>query len=228
MGIAFILVEPAVSENVGAAARAIKTMGFNDLILVNPCNYLEGPARWLAHGSIDILENAKVFSSLRAAVSAFDFVIGTTAKKRSVKYDYYPLTDLPALLNSKGGLIERPALVFGREESGLRNDELKLCDLVTTVPLKTMYPSLNLAQAVMLYAWELSTPVKNEITNERFTKSESLRVLLEKVRIVLTKTGFDENSLIFSRFMERINIMGKDDIQLLHSFCNKFLNLIHF
>ncbi|MDD4144873.1 MAG: tRNA/rRNA methyltransferase [Prolixibacteraceae bacterium] len=223
MIISFVLVEPAVPENVGAAARAMKTMGFYELLLVNPCNYLDGPARWLAHGSADILENAKVFSSLKDAVSGFDFIIGTTAKKRSVKNDYYSLSDLNSLLNSKGKSIDKAALVFGREESGLKNEELKLCDLVSTVPLKTVNPSLNLAQAVMLYAWELSAAGDIECLNEESANIGSLRVLLGKVKIVLQRTGFDEDSLIFSRFIERINIMCENDLQLLHSFCNKFL-----
>jgi tRNA/rRNA methyltransferase len=81
MQIFFILVEPAVQENVGAAARAIKTMGFSRLILVNPCDYLSGPARWLAHGSGEILDNAQVFPSLKEAIVNFDFVVGTSAKK---------------------------------------------------------------------------------------------------------------------------------------------------
>ena len=140
-----------------------------------------------------------------------------------MKYDYYQFSDLPALIDAKGDFIDRPALVFGREESGLRNDELKLCNLITTVPLKKNYPSLNLAQSVMLYAWELSKMRKKKYTPARDTNSESLRVLLEKVRTVLTLTGFDDNSMIYSRFMERVNALGKNDLQLLHSFCNKFI-----
>lgn len=223
MNISFILVEPSVPENVGAAARAIKTMGFSQLVLVNPCDYLSGPARWLAHGSNEILENALVFSSLNDALNNFDFVIGTSAKKRSVKYDYFPLPKLPELLMSKGKTVQNVAVVFGREESGLRNDELKLCDLVTTVPMKTIFPSLNLAQAVMLYAWELSKISSFENTDLSFKNEESLRALLEKVHTILLETGFKEQSAIFPRFLERVGFLNEDDIHLLHSFCNKLL-----
>jgi len=223
MNISFILVEPTVPENVGAAARAIKTMGFTELILVNPCDYLSGPARWLAHGSNEILENAVVFSSLNEALKEFDFVIGTSAKKRSVKYDYFPLPNLPELLISKGKTVQNVAVVFGREESGLRNDELKLCDLVTTVPMKTTFPSLNLAQAVMLYAWELSKISTVNKTEMPLKNEESLRALLEKVHTILLETGFKEQSAIFPRFLERVGFLNEDDIHLLHSFCNKLL-----
>lgn len=223
MNISFILVEPAVPENIGAAARAMKTMGFDELILVNPCRYLDGPAKWLAHASTEILDNAKVFSTLKDALMNFDFVIGTTAKKRSVKYDYYPLNKLHNILQEKGNTISKAALVFGREESGLQNDELKLCNIVSTVPIKTLTPSLNLAQAVMLYAWELSGPVEQDMLTDIPNNEDSLKVLLGKAKIVLTNAGFSENSLIYSRFLERISILGKNDIQLIHSFCNKLL-----
>jgi tRNA/rRNA methyltransferase len=224
MNVSFILVEPVTPENVGAAARAIKTMGVSRLLLINPCNYLSGPARWLAHGSGEILENAVVFFTLNDALNDFDFVIGTSAKKRSVKYDYLPLPKLAELLKMKGNTLQNVAVVFGREESGLRNDELKLCDLVTTIPMKTTFPSLNLAQAVMLYAWEISKISFIETTELSFKNEESLRALLEKIHVILLETGFKEQSAIFPRFMERAGFLKEDDIHLLHSFCNKLLD----
>ena len=85
MLIHFILVEPGLPENVGAAARALKTMGFHSLRLVNPCDHLQDRARWVAHGSTDILENARVFTSLEDAVADVDMIVGTSAKSRTVK-----------------------------------------------------------------------------------------------------------------------------------------------
>ena len=221
MEITFILVEPAVPENIGSAARALKTMGFSNLTLVNPCDHLSDPARWLAHGSHEILENAKVCTSLKEAIVNFDFIIGTSAKKRSVKFNYSTLNELPEIIASKNKSVQQIAVVFGREESGLTNRELQQCDLVTTVPLKTTYPSLNLAQAVMLYAYELS---KKSVTARMIPElnQQSFRTLKEKTRSVLLDIGFKENSNIFPRFMERLNFLSEDDIHLLHSFCNKF------
>ena len=222
MQISFILVEPTTPENVGAAARALKTMGFSSLLLVNPCNHLSEEARWLAHASNEILEKAKIFGNLKEAIQGFDFIIGTTAKKRSVKNDYLSLADLHSVLTEKGNTIHKIAVVFGREESGLKNMELKLCDLVTTVPLKTPYPSLNLAQAVMLYAYELSKLNFKTSTPAKKNK-ESFTALKEKVNTVLMETGFKTNTNIYTRFFERINMLNQDDIHLFHSFCNKFL-----
>jgi len=222
MQISFILVEPATPENVGAAARALKTMGFFRLLLVNPCNHLSNEARWLAHASNEILEKAEILSDLEEAIKGFDFIVGTTAKKRSVKNDYLSLSELPLILEEKGNTINKIAIVFGREESGLKNEELKLCDLVTTVPLKTPYPSLNLAQAVMLYAYELSKLNYKTSTSKEKNK-ESFTALKEKVNIVLKETGFKTDTNIYPRFLERINLLNQDDIHLLHSFCNKYL-----
>jgi tRNA/rRNA methyltransferase len=223
MHVSFILVEPATPENVGAAARALKTMGFGHLILINPCEYMEGPARWVAHGSGEMLDNAKVYASLKEAIADFDFVAGTSAKRRSIKYDYCPLPELPGLLKAKGSIIQKVAVVFGREESGLTNAELKLCDIITTVPMKTIYPSLNLGQAVMLYAYELSKLNLTEDNMSAGKNVESQRALNQKVQSILLEVGFRENSAIFPRFLERISYMEEGDMHLLHSFCNKLL-----
>jgi tRNA/rRNA methyltransferase len=220
----FILVEPAVPENIGASARAIKTMGFNSLVLINPCDHLSAPARWLAHGSHDILENAVTFSTLTEVVPRYDFVIGTSAKRRSVKFDYFPLTGLSGFLQSKGRTIKHVAIVFGREESGLRNDELRCCDIVTTIPMHCTFPSLNLSQAVMLYAWELSKMDQHIDDKLDFSHNQSLRSLFEKVSTVLKKSGFKEDTAIYNRFIERIGFLEEGDIHLLHSFCARLLD----
>lgn len=223
MFISFVLVEPSTPENVGASARAIKTMVFKNLLLVNPCNHLSDPARWLAHGSGEILENAKVFASLQEAISDYDFIIGTTAKNRSVKYDYHPLHQLPEIIKVKESTIKNIAVVFGREESGLRNEELRLCHQVTTVPMKTTFPSLNLTQAVMLYAWELSKIEYDSTTAQPGGDEKSFNSAYHKAAILLKKAGFKEESAIYPRFLERISLLKKRDIHLLHSYCNKLL-----
>ncbi|MBS1234244.1 MAG: methyltransferase, partial [Bacteroidetes bacterium] len=119
MEVYFILVEPAVPENVGASARAIKTMSFNKLRLVNPCDYLSKEAKKLAHGSNEILSSAEVFESLDQAIQDIDLVIGTSAISRRVKYVYYPADRLVEIIRKKGSYIHSAGIVFGREEYGL-------------------------------------------------------------------------------------------------------------
>ncbi|PKM22819.1 MAG: tRNA/rRNA methyltransferase [Gammaproteobacteria bacterium HGW-Gammaproteobacteria-14] len=151
----FILVEPARGENVGAAARALKTMGFSSLWLVNPCD-LSGAARWVAHESTDILDQARLFPSLQDALAEVEFSIACSARRRLDKDDYLSPAECRQAIANKSRSVRRAALVFGRESSGLTGEELAACDAATRVPLACEQPSLNLAQAVMLYAWELS------------------------------------------------------------------------
>jgi tRNA/rRNA methyltransferase len=155
MEVVFILVEPARPANVGAAARALKTMGFSALWLVNACD-LSGEARWLAHESTELLDQARHFDSLAAALAEVDFSIASTARRRLDHDDYLTPQECRNALAGKSNSVRRAAMVFGREASGLTGEELALCDAATRIPLPVSQPSLNLAQAVMLYAWELS------------------------------------------------------------------------
>ena len=224
MELVFILVEPATPENIGAAARAIKTMGISNMRLVNPCDHLSEPAKWLAHASNDVLENAQLFDKFEDAIADCDFIIGTTAKQRSVKEDYLSIKETPSVLKAKGNTISKVAVAFGREDSGLRNEELRLCDLVSTVPLKTSYPSLNLAQAIMLYAYELSS-IRFSTGRQENKKinPESFHNLKKKTKSILLELGFKEKSAILPRIIERLNQLKETDIHLLHSITNKYL-----
>jgi tRNA/rRNA methyltransferase len=227
MNIAFILVEPAVPENVGAAARAIKTMGFTDLRLVNPCDYLNTKAKMLAHASHDILENAKVFSSLAEAVTDLDFVVATSAKQRWVKLDIIPSNNLLEFLNDKEDTISKIGIVFGREESGLTNDEINLCNRVSTIPLASLYPSINLAQTVMIYAYSLSSLIQNNKINKDSINPESFKSLQQKVSEILNIAEITPEMMIYGRIHERITELNAKDIRLLHSITSKLLESIN-
>ena len=218
MEVSFILVEPAVPENVGAAARAIKTMGFGDLRLVNPCDHLEMKARMLAHASNDILENAKVYQSFEEAIKDVDFVFATSAKQRWVKLDIIPCNELTDFIEKKGDTINSIAIVFGREESGLTNEEIALCHRVSNIPLKTQYPSLNLAQSVMIYAYTLSFLNIETMGNQtKIQNPDSLKALITKIQTVLSKIELGPDKLINGRIIERITELDAEDIKLLHS-----------
>jgi tRNA/rRNA methyltransferase len=217
MNIRFILVEPKVPENIGASARALKTMGFNRLDFVNPAEWREGKAVWVAHGSAELLENAKIYNSLREAISENEFVIGTTAKTRSVKEDYLSVDELYSFLSSRSGVLNEIVVVFGREESGLTNEEIGLCDLTTSVPMAGLFPSLNLAQAVMIYAWELSGLKTVSRSDSNATEISSLKAMKEKARRFLPMIGIEESDNMYGRIMERLTLAQPDDLNLLHS-----------
>jgi len=222
--ISFILVEPSVPGNIGATARALKTMGFSDLRLVNPCDYLYSEeTKKLAHGSGDIIETAGVYNGINEATEDIDILIGTTAKKRSAVHDYYSCKEIPGLLKQKGALLRSAGILFGTEESGLSNEILKACDIVSYIPMNSSYPSLNLSQAVMIYAYTLFNAVSREgsvlVTGQDL---RSIKMLKQKVTSIM-KIVLGDNEILAGRVMERLMVMGEDDIHLAHSVCNKLL-----
>ena len=214
----FILVEPAVPENVGASARALKTMGFGSLRLVNPCKFRTGKAQWVAHASTDVLDKASIFTSLKDAIADIDFVIGSSAKARSAKGDHHPAEDIPKIISAKQNSISQVAIVFGREESGLTNDELRLCDISSFIPMQTTFPSLNLSQAVMLYTFLLSKhePKPGQTEIKEIPESKYL-ALKKEMAALLTNTKIEANPNIYHRIFERLALLGDNDINLVIS-----------
>lgn len=226
MKIAFILVEPAVPENVGAAARAIKTMGFSDLRLVNPCDHLSEKALMLAHGSHDILTNAMVYNSLKDALVGIDFSIATSAKQRWVKQDIILSTDLKQFIEKRNNIIDSIAIVFGGEESGLSNDDIALCDRISTIALPEPYPSLNLGQAVMVFAYSLSSVDYETNKRQMGTENHGYNNLKEKVIDILNEIGITNESLVHGRILERLTEISNEDVNLLHSLTAKISEAI--
>lgn len=227
--IVFILVSPAREENVGAAARALKTMGFSSLWLVNPqCNHLGDRARLTAHGSTDILENAQLYSGLAEARHYISLLIGSAAKKRNVAEDYHRVEELTEIIRAKGDTVPKVGIVFGSEESGLTNEDLALCDLLSTIPMIRKYPSLNLGQAVMVYAVYLSKlSLEYARKKKRLAGEDELQVVKQKAAQVLADAGMEAEGNIYPRIMERLMLLDKDDLNLFHSFCKYYLKKYH-
>ena len=217
MQIVFILMRPAVPENVGAAARALKTMGFDQLRIVGSQVHREKPARILAHASTEILDNAREYSDLDAALCDIDFAIGTSAKTRHDKrYNLVP-SQLRDAIASKCGSVARVAIVFGCEESGLSNAELDRCDALSTIPLAADYPSLNLAQAVMLYAYELSQV--DVSSNAAPADADEWRALKERVGELLTRLEVPVDGKLRAWVLERLTMATREDVGFLHMLC---------
>lgn len=147
-----VLVRPARPANVAAACRALKNMGLASLAIVDPPGGLDHPdARALAYGAWDVLDGARRLRTLRDAVGGSTFVAGTSGRSHAQAWTARRLAeDAPARMG--GG---RVAVVFGPEASGLRDDELAQCHVRVHIPADPVHPSLNLAQAVLVVAYEL-------------------------------------------------------------------------
>lgn len=218
MHISVVLVEPARPGNVGAAARAMKTMGFSDLRIVGSEGIHHDPtARAFAHASTDILDAARPCASLSEAIADADVAVATTGRRRGKRRDYSTPDELRERFVS-GEYGESAALVFGREESGLSNEELAVCQLVSLVPMRVSYPSLNLGQAVMVYTYALSplfvptAPVQYHAARE-----SSVQALARKAEALLPALGFDPGRAVYRRMMERLGAANQTDVNLLHS-----------
>ncbi len=160
-----ILARPQMGENIGAAARAMMNCALSDLRLVKPRDGWPNPgALPMAAGGSQIIENAIVFESLADATHDISFMVASSARPRDLPIkNVNPRVAASMLLahglgSSAAGVDTkkslRTAMLFGPEASGLNNDEVVLADVLVTAPLNPAYPSLNLAQAVLLMAWE--------------------------------------------------------------------------
>ncbi|MBC8315402.1 MAG: tRNA/rRNA methyltransferase [Bacteroidales bacterium] len=226
MNITFILVNPSVPENIGASARAIKTMGFTLLRLVNPQNYPDEKAGHVAHGSLDILENTSQHPTLEDALQDIDFSIASSAKKRSVRYDYHHAGNLSAILEQKKRSIKNVAIVFGGEESGLSNEEIAQCDIISFIPMKRKYPSLNLSHSVILYAFLLSSFSIPHVKKMNKAPEGKYRKMINLAETSMDEIRFRKDSNIYPRIFERLALLSDDDINLVLSFLDKLTKKI--
>lgn len=153
--IRIVLVGTQHPGNIGSAARAIKTMGLSRLVLVAPQKYPHNEADMLAAGADDVLDAAIVHDTLATAVADCRLVLGCTARSRRVALEELPPRDAAARAVRAAGEGGEVAMVFGRERTGLDNDELQLCHAAVHIPANPDYSSLNLAAAVQVVAYEL-------------------------------------------------------------------------
>jgi tRNA/rRNA methyltransferase len=151
---AVVLNRPRYPENIGATARAMHNMGLHELIAVDPQNCdLTRIVKMATHAAVEIVEDMQVFENLQRALSAFNYVIGTTArlgKQRQVISTPSRLAEILVPLSQNN----RIALLFGPEDKGLSNAEIRFCHLLVTIPTAA-FSSLNLAQAVMIICYHL-------------------------------------------------------------------------
>ena len=149
-----VLVEPSHPGNIGGAARAMKTMGLRDLVVVNPRRYPDPQADWRAAGALDVLDAAQVVTDLDQAIHDCHWVVGTSTRNRRIPW---PINDAKGTAEHIIGLPAHTqvAILFGREDNGLSNEELARCNLHLQVPAAPEYSSLNLAMAVQVICYEI-------------------------------------------------------------------------
>lgn len=154
-GPAVILVEPQLGENVGACARAMRNFGLADLRIVRPRDgWPNDKAAAAASGADDVLDSARLFDSAAAAAADLAFVLAATARPRDMAKDVLSPRQAARRMRSLAAAGSRPGVLFGGERAGLANDEVALADAILAVPADPAFASLNLAQAVVVAAYE--------------------------------------------------------------------------
>jgi tRNA/rRNA methyltransferase len=152
--VSIVLVEPQNPGNVGMVCRAMKNMGLSQLRLVNPCQTDHPEALKFAVSASDLLESATRFSSLREALADSPFSVATTRRHGKYRQEIFTPEEIAEKIRGAEG-VGGVALVFGREDSGLTTDEVALCRWHATIPTAGDFGSLNLAQAVLIFAYQL-------------------------------------------------------------------------
>lgn len=186
----FILVEPSHPGNIGAVARAIKTMGFDQLVLVNPRLFPHLDATTRASGADDVLHNCQVVKSLDEAIADCEMVIGTSVRDRQITWPTATPKDTSKriyefIVNNinETSVGEKPvsvAILFGRERTGLENHELDNTQWQIRIPANKEYSSLNLASAVQIIAYELNCQFDEGWTAQEPLQHSSQKEVSEK------------------------------------------------
>jgi tRNA (cytidine32/uridine32-2'-O)-methyltransferase len=193
--IRIILVNPSHPGNIGAVARAMKTMELEHLYLVKPKNFPNVDATARAAGADDILENAVITSSLGDALKNSNVVFGTSVRSRAISLPKLNPKEAAKIITKKAQ-TDVVAIVFGRENNGLTNDELELCNYHLYIPTNPDFYSLNLAAAVQLVAYEIKmmraskTTTTTATTTQELANSEEMQSFYHHLQQILTTIKF--------------------------------------
>jgi len=221
-----VLCETSHPGNIGSVARAMKTMGFSDLYLVNPKDFPSKHAQALACEAEDILKKATVVTSLKVALKNINHVIGFTARKRELTQPHKNVRDLSKQLINEAS-NNKIAIIFGNETNGLSNLELQHCQSLGFIDANSKYSSLNLAHAVQIVCHEIRMvsefPVKNKILKQitkNYVSHDLQNGFYKHLEEILDEIGFLKK-IQADRLMMRLRLlfnrtkMEKEEVNIL-------------
>jgi tRNA/rRNA methyltransferase len=223
-----VLHKPLYPENIGAAARAMCNMGFHQLAVVSPrdCD-LSRVVKMATRAALDVVEQMTVFDSLSEALAPFQFVVGTTARLGRQRQ----VIDSPAQLAQRLIPVSREnhiALLFGPEDRGLTNEDLRSCQWLVNIPTAE-FSSLNLAQAVMIICYELFRAERENATafTPRLANRHEMEGMYEQVKDILVRINYinPENPDYWMnnlrRFFTRMQLRAKE-VSIIRGICRQF------
>ncbi len=226
-----VMVNKTEPGNIVAAARAMKNMMLSELYLVTPSNFPSAVATARASGADDVLSNATVCSSLEEALIGVNLVVGASARQRNIKWRQL---DVIETCNEIQSVVtkdnQKVAVVFGTENSGLKNEELDLCSTLMTIPGNPKYFSLNVASAIQVFAYQnyVST-IEGEFYNApgELASFEDLNSFYKHLEQVLEHIDYFDAKKPKSLLMRRLrrlfgrSMPEKEEVAILRGILNK-------
>ena len=219
-----VLVETSHPGNIGATARAMKNMSMSQLCLVSPKVFPSADATARAAGSDDILSSAVVYDSLQEAVADCQIVLGASARDRTISWPELTARECAEKFAVATESKAKVALVFGRENSGLKNHELDLCHYLLRIPCNSDYSSLNLAAAVQVVAYELFVASGQKIEStigdkgdDALASMKQMELFYEHLQQTIMDIGFlhaDKSQSIMRRLRRIFNRIALDTKEL--------------
>ncbi len=211
-----VLVEPSHPGNIGAAARAMKTMDLSALHLVRPKRFPDPQADWRAAGAIDIVASAQVHDTLEDAIGDCGYVAGTSVRDRHIPWIVKSAEEFAQVVGSMPSDSSPVAILFGRENNGLSNEELAVCNVHVRIPSSTEYGSLNLAMAVQIVAYELfKTRGRGDIQknwDKRRARHREIMAMYEHLDRMLNSIGFFDPNAPRTAFTRLQRLLGRVDM----------------
>jgi len=221
--ISIILVEPQMGENIGATARAMKNFALSDLRLISPRDgWPNDKAKSMSVGAIDLIENAKTFESIPEAIKDLEYVYAATAAPRDMNKDYVLSRDLNSYISQN----QKIGIMFGRENSGLNNQEISYANKILTIDTDVNFSSLNIAHSVAVICYELfqaKSQIRNDLDNvQDIATNQELEYFYNHLFEALDKKLFfktfekkEHMSLKIRNLFGRVENLSKQEMQTL-------------
>ena len=224
-----VLVDTIHPGNIGSVARAMKTMGLKRLSLVNPRVFPSGESNALAGNATDVLENAKIFTSIKDAIMDSTFVYATSSRDRSIQWPLMDAETAAKDICEEVGSKKEVSIIFGKEDRGLTNDELELANKLIEIPANPEYPVLNLAMSAQIISYEIlkasSINQNKEWRDYPEVNSKQLQMLIDhfiETAIDIDVIDPDNPKKIISRIKRMFTRLQPDEMEA--SFLRGFLS----
>ena len=224
-----VLVDTIHPGNIGSVARAMKTMGLKRLSLVNPRVFPSGDANALAGNATDVLDNAKIFTSIKDAIYQSTFVYATSSRDRSIQWPLMDAETAAKDICNEVNSNKEISIIFGKEDRGLTNDELELANKLIEIPANPEYPVLNLAMSAQIISYEIlkasSITQNKEWRDYPEVNSKQLQMLIDhfiETAVDIDVIDPDNPKKIISRIKRMFTRLQPDEMEA--SFMRGFLS----